>query len=66
MLLTNGSQPTKAPPPIPVPFRISIGSEAHLARTGYPFSVPNEESFVLSAYIMNPKGVPPSGIADGI
>ena len=49
---------------MPVPFRISIGSCAHRTRTGYPFSVPKEESFVLSAYMIKPNGVPPSGKDD--
>lgn len=45
-----GSQPTRRPPPNPSPFRIATGKFAHLASTGYPFSVPNDDSRVLSAY----------------
>lgn len=54
--LTIGSQPTSRPPPGPSPFRMEMGRLAHLASTGYPFSVPKDERRVLSAYIIIQNG----------
>ena len=47
--LTIGSHPTRLPPPRPFPFLTSVGSCAQRAMTGYPFVVPKDERFVLSA-----------------
>jgi hypothetical protein len=43
---------------------MSAGRFASRANMGYPFAVPNDESFVLSANKMKPKGFPFGGKAD--
>ena len=53
---TIGSHPMRRPPPVPSPFLMSTGRLAQRATTGYPFSVPNDESRVLSAYRTIKKG----------
>ena len=63
-ILTIGNQPTTCPPPTPSPFRISIGIFAIRAMTGYPFSVPKDDSLVLSAYKMKQSGWAPVGRRD--
>ena len=47
---TTRSHPTTRLPTCPLPFLMSTGRLAIRAITGYPFSVPKEESCVLSAY----------------
>jgi hypothetical protein len=65
LLRTIGSQPTSLPPPIPsLLFLISVGRFASRAIMGYPFAVPKDESLVLSAYKIKPKGFPFGGNAD--
>lgn len=51
-LHTIGSQPTSRPPPAPFEFRMLLGRLAIRATTGYPFTVPNEDKRVLSAYMI--------------
>jgi hypothetical protein len=43
---------------MPFPFLIEEGRFIHLAITGYPLILPNEESSVLSAYIIKQNGFP--------
>jgi hypothetical protein len=45
-------------------FLISAGRFGSRANIGYPFAVPKDESFVLSANKIKPKGLPLGGKAD--
>ena len=47
--LTIGNHPTTVPPPMSLLFRICAGRFAQRAMTGYPLTVPNDDSFDLSA-----------------
>jgi len=58
------NQPTKHPPPGPLEFLMLTGRFPQRAMTGYALTVPAEERCVLSAYNMNAKGAPFSGIDD--
>ena len=59
--LTIGSHPTTVPPPQDFPLHIASGRFAICATTGYPFSVPNDDNRVLSAYKIYANGFPPGG-----
>ena len=59
--LTIGSHPTTVPPLQDFPLHITSGRFAICATTGYPFSVPNDDNHVLSAYKIYANGFLPGG-----
>ncbi len=59
--LTTGSHSTTVSPPQVFPLCIASGRFAIHATTRYPFSVPNNDNRILSAYKIYANGFPPGG-----